>query len=147
MCISSVKPVPWLALNLQWSMVWSRNGFQMERQLIHRAIVHWQARQYRVHNRRWIAFDYEREIAFAYQLYWQDAHDNCMRLIAQSNSILKFCRKIKQSWLNGSQELPAELTLQFDFAARFIFTAGSLACQSFCNKGGIEGWESKCSRF
>ncbi len=37
--------------------------FQMERHLIHRAIDHWQAMQYRIHNRRWIAFDYERDIA------------------------------------------------------------------------------------
>ncbi len=33
----------------------------MERHLIHRDVFHWQAKQYRVHNRRWIAFDGARD--------------------------------------------------------------------------------------
>ncbi len=50
MRISSVKPAPWLAVNLH-------HLFQMEWHLIHRAVDHWQAMQYRFHYRRWIAFD------------------------------------------------------------------------------------------
>ncbi len=65
----------------------------MEWHLIHRAVDHWQATQYRVHNRRWIAFDNERDTIWKqvmeiYRqsrnwLYWRDAHDNRMRYIAQ----------------------------------------------------------------
>ncbi len=49
----------------------------MERHLPHRAVVHWQARQYRVHNSRWIYCQSRN------RLYWRDAHDNRMWLIAQ----------------------------------------------------------------
>ncbi len=49
MRISSVKPAPWLAVNLHHLF---SNGVA-----IHRAVDHWQAMQYRFHYRRWIAFD------------------------------------------------------------------------------------------
>ncbi len=53
MCISSVKTVLWLAIQI------SITSFQMEWHLIHRAVDHWQAMQYHVHYGRWIAFDNE----------------------------------------------------------------------------------------
>ncbi len=44
------KPVPWLAVNLH-------HLFSNGAAFIPRAVDHWQATQYRVHYRRWIAFD------------------------------------------------------------------------------------------
>ncbi len=43
--------------------------FQMEQQLIHRAVLHWQARQYSVQYRRSIAFGYEHDIAYFFHTY------------------------------------------------------------------------------
>ncbi len=44
------------------SVLWSHHAFwdRAEFRIIHIAVDHWQAMQYRVHNCKWIAFDYER---------------------------------------------------------------------------------------
>ncbi len=35
----------------------------LERQLIHRSVVYWKTRQFRIHNRLWFVCDYKRNIA------------------------------------------------------------------------------------